>query len=66
MKEPQHVLLLNHWSCNGGTLTVWSAINKHGIYALSQRANELIRVGFPIRKEWVHLDNGKKVMGYSM
>ena len=51
----------------GEKLTVLTALDKYGIYALSQRCGELSRTyGWPLKKEWLHLPSGKVVRSYSL
>lgn len=52
---------------SGQKLTVLTAIDKYGVYALSQRCGELERVyGWPIRKDWLRLPSKKIVKLYSL
>lgn len=60
--SPQQEALLPHLV--SGWLTVAEALQRAGIYALSQRANEMSRMGYDIEKKWVDLPSGKRVMGY--
>ena len=60
----QTELLKQHFD-SGRSLTVLTAIQKYGIYALSQRVGQLIRQGYPIHKDWLDLPNGKTVRSYS-
>lgn len=50
----------------GEYLTVMDALTKYGVYALSQRAGELRRMGWPIQSEMRTLPNGKRIAVYSM
>ena len=47
-------------------LTVVDALTKYGVYALSQRAGELRRMGWPINSTMRTLPNGKRIAVYSM
>ena len=49
----------------GERLTILDAALHYGIMALSQRIGNLIAEGYPIRKEWVKTNTGKKVKRYS-
>ena len=59
----QHQDILNHLQTGKG-LTFLEAALKIGVGAISQRAGELIRMGYPIKKRWIQLQNGKKVKEY--
>lgn len=48
----------------GEALTVLHAIERFGIYALSQRCGELARDGYPVVSEPLTLPNGKRVARY--
>lgn len=48
----------------GDMLTVWSALHLHGVYALSQRAGDLIKQGYPLAKGWLTTNDGKRVRTY--
>lgn len=48
----------------GESLTVLEAIEKYGIYALSQRCGQLWREGYPVDSEMVTLPNGKRIARY--
>lgn len=51
----------------GQKLTVLTAIDKYGVYALSQRCGELERTyHWPIKKDWLHLPSKKIVRSYSL
>ncbi len=50
----------------GERLTVAEALSKYGIYALSQRAGELRRDGWPIKSEPFTTPSGARVAIYSM
>jgi hypothetical protein len=58
----QHRLLLDAFY-RGERLTVLTAIQKYGVYALSQRCGELKRMGWPISSETIH-QNGKSFSQY--
>jgi hypothetical protein len=68
--DTQLVTLINHFSTCGPPLTMASAFLTYGIGALSQRAGQLISMGFPIIKEPIKVTkrNGKvvTVMSYTM
>ena len=50
---------------SGGTLTVKEAIEKFGVYALSQRSGELKRKrGLDIRSEWFQVSEKTRVAKY--
>lgn len=49
---------------SGKSLTVAQALQRLGVYALSQRVGELRKAGMPIRSEWVRLRSGKRVKRY--
>lgn len=63
--SPQCRLLLSQLE-SGKRLTPLISAFEFGVMALSQRMGELDRAGYPIKREWVKLPSGKKVMGYSM
>ncbi len=48
----------------GERLTVAVALDKYGIYALSQRCGELLRGGYPVQSQFINLPSGKKVKEY--
>lgn len=48
---------------DGERLTVAKALNKYGVYALSQRVGELKRLGWPIKDRTLH-SNGKHFSEY--
>ena len=50
----------------GEQLTVAEALDRYGVYALSQRCGELIRQGHPINVETIKVQSGKRVARYSM
>ena len=50
----------------GESLTVADALNRYGVYALSQRCGELIRQGHPVRVEMITVSSGKRVAKYSI
>jgi hypothetical protein len=64
-QDSQHLQIINHFMTKG-SLTVLTAIQYIGCYALSQRVGELRKLGFEIKDKWVTLDNGKKIKEYSM
>lgn len=49
---------------SGRRLTVASAMELYGIYALSQRCGELRRDGYPLASEMVETPTGKRVAQY--
>ena len=63
-------MLRKHFD-SGRSLTVLTALDKYGIYALSQRCGELERGNkrlgrepYPLERNWVSLPSGKKVLSY--
>lgn len=48
----------------GERLTVALALDRYGVYALSQRCGELFRAGYPVESRTVALPNGKHVSEY--
>ena len=50
----------------GEYLSVYDALSKYGVYALSQRCGELRRMGWPIQSQMKTLPNGKRVAIYSL
>ncbi len=48
----------------GERLTVAEALSRYGIYALSQRAGDLFRIGYPVESQTISLPNGKRVSQY--
>lgn len=64
-QDSQHFQIVNHLMTKGN-LTVLTAIQYIGCYALSQRVGELRKLGFNIKDEWKTLENGKRVKEYSM
>lgn len=51
---------------NGERLTVAIALERYGVYALSQRCGELKRMGWPITSEMVTTPTGKRVAEYRL
>jgi hypothetical protein len=52
---------------DGKKFTVLKAIDKHGVYALSQRCGQLKnKYKWPIKAYWKTLPNGKRVKEYSL
>lgn len=49
----------------GESLTVGEALQRYGVYALSQRAGELVRSGYPVTIRSVKTPTGKWVSEYS-
>ena len=61
----------NQWSVlegllRGEKLTVAVALEKYGVYALSQECGRLRKLGWQIRSEMVELPSGKRVAEYSI
>ena len=56
-----HMLLMAFY--RNERLTVLTAIQKYGVYALSQRCGELKRLGWPIKSRTLHA-NGKSFSEY--
>lgn len=60
-------ILVNHFATipdkKKNKLSARAALIRYGIGAMSQRCGDLIRMGFPIQKEWATRSNrrGKKV-----
>ncbi len=48
----------------GERLTVLTAIDKYGVYALSQRCGELFKSGYPVESKSLKLPSGKWVSLY--
>lgn len=48
----------------GEKLTVALALDRYGVYALSQRCGELFRAGYPVESRTVSLPSGKHVSEY--
>ena len=48
----------------GEQLTVAEALNRYGVYALSQRMGELKRQGYPIGSSMIKVASGKRVCCY--
>jgi hypothetical protein len=48
----------------GEELTVAVALQRYGVYALSQRCGELSRSGYPLDSETITLPSGKHVKQY--
>jgi hypothetical protein len=49
----------------GEALTVAEALTRYGIYALSQRAGELVRIGYPVTIRTIKTPTGKHISEYS-
>lgn len=62
-KRPSQTDILRNHFDSGQRLTVAEALTKYGIYALSQRAGELIRDGYPLAVRRVKI-NGKTIAEY--
>ena len=56
-------MLKKHFD-SGRSLTVLTAIEKYGVYALSQRCGDLRREGYPLEGAMIKLPSGKQVMSY--
>lgn len=50
----------------GERLTVAEALSRFGVYALSQRAGELRKDGWPIADKWLTTPSGARVKVYFM
>ena len=50
----------------GEKLTVLTAMDKYGVYALSQRAGELERMGWKVKRGWLELPSGKRIRTYAL
>ena len=50
----------------GERLTVATALDRYGIYALSQRCGELRRSGYPVTARMIRVPTGKRVAEYAM
>jgi hypothetical protein len=51
---------------DGYKVTVLTGPKVCGLTSVTQRANQLKRQGWPVKKKWKKLQSGKKVMEYSM
>ena len=60
---PQERAILSYFK-SGGSLTVKEAIDRFGVYALSQRCGGLRRLGWPIKSEIIKTGTGKHVARY--
>ena len=49
----------------GEVLTVLTALQRYGVYALSQRCGELVRAGYPVTIRSIKTPSGKWVGEYS-
>lgn len=49
---------------DGHKITVLTGPRHCGLTSVSQRAGDLIRYGWPVKKKWKELRSGKKVMEY--
>jgi hypothetical protein len=61
----QHYELLTAMQA-GSRLTVKVALERHGVYALSQRCGELRRMGWPILSRTIETAGGARVSEYWM
>jgi hypothetical protein len=52
------------WLLLGLPITPMEALQMFGTFKLSTRCSELIADGFPIQKETITLENGKRVTKY--
>lgn len=59
----QKEMIKRHFD-SGRSLTVLTAIEKYGIYALSQRCGDLRKEGYPVEGTLIKLPSGKHVMSY--
>ena len=62
--QNQRRLLDEHFR-SGGSLTVAEALNRFGIFALSQRCSEMRRDGLPIVRTPVKTAEGARIIRYS-
>lgn len=51
---------------NGERLTPVTALDRYRCFSLSQRMGELRRAGWPILRQMVEVNSGKKVAEYRM
>lgn len=51
---------------DGYKITVLTGPKVCGLTSVTQRANQLKRQGWPVKKHWKKLRSGKKVMEYSL
>lgn len=51
---------------DGHKITVLTGPRLCGLTSVTQRANDLIRDGWPVKKKWKDLKSGKRVMEYSL
>ena len=58
--------MIKNYLLTGAPLTGLEAIDRFGVYALSQRVGELKRMGNEIRTERIELESGKRVAQYWM
>lgn len=59
------LLILQSAFDRGESLTVAEALSRYGIYALSQRAGDLRREGYPVISETEVTPTGKRIARYS-
>lgn len=64
-KQTQQKKILKYLS-EGNVLTPIEALRVAGTMKLATRIGELIRMGYPIEKEWYPIGNGRKVMSYRL
>ena len=65
--ECKQLRVLLHALAQGERLTVLTALDKYGVYALSQRIGELRNTwGWPVKSERLKLPSGKTVAVYSL
>ena len=48
----------------GEHLTVATALQKYGVYALSQRCGDLWKIGYPVDSQTITTPTGKRVSEY--
>ena len=63
--ESQAKEMLKHM-LRGGTITSLSAFSMFDCVKCSNRISELRQLGYPIHGEWLRLDNGKRIVRYSI
>ena len=61
--ESQKTQIINYLMTRG-PLTVLEAIKYLNCYALSQRCGQLRKEGFPIQREMIQVESGKRVARY--
>lgn len=63
--SPQCAVLLDALR-RGERLTMLTALNRYQIGAVSQRAGELRRLGYPVTARMIRVPTGKRVAEYAM